>query len=295
METKKWKARKYHNFVWKTAKQDTESYFYSDFRNWIGNIISGIGSAVIIPYILDIWKGGEMTLPFLYQVILALFSGVFGFAVFVVGLYLYNGVWLVPAKLYRKKESQATLPSWEDIEVKEFEFPPTSGFGVGLEIISHKPEIEYMGNVNDPYIQDVVPKLSRISKDGVVQNFPLDNYSSALPIVQGGTTFERFSHIQSIKDLRRDKRKHNAISIAKYDSERAWITLGTVSNEKIVYLDCGKTHSIEIEIRDARVSPLDVTMNYFGIKCDLLYDTWEDGKKRVSIKVISRYPEYEKY
>jgi hypothetical protein len=204
-----------------------------------------------------------------------------------------RNLWKIPAKLYRKKEAQATLPSWEDVEIKEFEFPLASGFGIGLEIISHKPECEYMENICDPYIDNVMPKLSKISKDGEAQNFHID-YSSTLPVMQGSTTFERFSHIQSVKDLARDKRKYNAISIAMWNNEKAWITLGKKSNESLVYLDQGKTYSIEIEIRDAHVNPPDVTMNYFGIKCDLLYDMRENDKKSVSIKIVSRYPEYVK-
>lgn len=291
METKKWKARKYHNFVWKTAKQDTEAYFYSDWRNWIGNIISGVGSAVIIPYILDIWKGGEMTLPFFYQVILALFSGVFGFAVFVVGLYLYNGIWLVPANLYRKKETEANLPSWSDIEIKEFYFDKTSGWGVGFEIIIYKQEYEYDGRLEEPYISDVMPKLRRITSSENTKDFQND-LSSLLPMLQGSKNFERMGHIQSEKHLKRDRRQHNVLHLAKWDNEKAWIIVGKKGNENKEFLDEEKNYTIEIEIRDANITP-GIQMHPFTIKCDLLYVKQEDGNKKIVIGEIKRIPEFQ--
>jgi hypothetical protein len=278
METKKWKARKYHNFVWKTAKQDTEAYFYSDWRNWIGNIISGVGSAVIIPYILDIWKGREMTLPFFYQVILALFSGVFGFAVFVVGLYLCNGIWLVPANLYRKKEIQAKRPTFRDIEVKIHSFDPRESFKVGLEIINKKTRT--IDDVNENLtVFAVEPRLERVDGDGAP-----GYVQGALPIL-----FENYSYWNGGQFL---PNIPSILLIAK-------------SNENTVWIEYKKTFTFEEDIKRIEISKntkyklLIMVAGSLGMyewqmeKCKITLDLFYSDEKGIEINNLIREPDYE--
>ena len=109
----------------------------------------------------------------------------------------------------------------------------------------------------------------------------------------GNATFQRTQTIRSHQQLKRDRHSHTAIQIAQWNLHQAWITVGTKGSEEKIYLDEGIPYSIQIEIRNAIVIPIEATMNLCWINCDLLYGIGEDGNKTVSLKMTSRYPEYE--
>jgi hypothetical protein len=219
-------------------------------------------------------------------------SVVCGFVAWGVILFLVNLFWKVPAKLYRQKETEANLPSWKDVEIKEFEFPSTSGLGVGLEIISHKPKTEVNGIIQDPYINQVMPKLTRISNDDEPQSFPPD-LSSLLPIMQGAITFQKTDIIKSPEQLKRDNQSHNVISVARWNEDEAWIKIGKKGNEGKVILKEGVAYLVEIEIRDAMINTLGKMFYICKISCNLLCHKDKDGSRKVDLKIDHRYPVYE--
>jgi hypothetical protein len=275
METKEIKIKEYHKLVWKTARDNAESYFRSDIWAWIGAAIAAVISGGISLYIQYLWNKTVM-IPLWISVLTILGGTVIGLASFVVVLWGWNVFWYMPAKLYREQEKEANKRGWRDIEIKPIRFPANSGLGVGLEILSNKPEqfkinnvccqineithsydVEFRGNMPIPLLS--IPSFQRTHE--------IINRSQATQLVSG-----------------------QAIAVAHNDESRAWIQ----KNDTITDVTIEKDISYKLNISiDGNV--LDVgSMDRCALYCDLLYDKNEQtGKMELQLRVIEREPKYE--
>jgi hypothetical protein len=130
--------REYHCKVWETAKQDTKTYFRSDWRSWIGGAISAVVSGVVVA-IIENTLGIANMIP-LWLSFIAIFSGtIVGLIGFYIFIFLDYGLWVIPARVFRKLEIKANKYSWDDITIKIFEPKPEDSPTIGLHITNTKP------------------------------------------------------------------------------------------------------------------------------------------------------------
>src|SRR5262245_52488880 len=105
-------GKKYHKLVWQKAKTETESYFRQDRWSWIGGGIAAIVSGVLATYIQI--QSNETVMAIWWLAILSVVAGtVLGLSVFVIALYMWNGIWAIPERMYQEKE--ANYYTWNDV------------------------------------------------------------------------------------------------------------------------------------------------------------------------------------
>jgi hypothetical protein len=126
--------KEYHKLVWRTAKKDTESYFYSDWKAWVGSGLTGIISGWFVAYLPKLL--GEPMPNLIITFVGILFGTIFGLASFVVVLWGWNGFWFMPAKLYREKEAEANLYTWNDISFNPYDFKNSNHRNFGDSIFA---------------------------------------------------------------------------------------------------------------------------------------------------------------
>jgi len=139
MDRKHHKENEYHKLVWKTAKQETKSYF-QDWWAWIGGAIVGVVSGGITTYVQNLWSE-VVVMPLWFSVAVIVLGTLLGTGLFVVVLYGWNGLWQIPAKLYREKQVVADKLTWNDINIKLKKFQSESIFTYGIVFESEKPFI----------------------------------------------------------------------------------------------------------------------------------------------------------
>ncbi len=117
--------------------KDSVTYYLSDWRNSIANLIVGVISGVASPILL--YRFGEIEArP--NEIVIAevgILAGIIG----LLGTYFL--AWLVniicaPARLDYDVEIELEKTTWKGIEISAYEFPPQSGFGVGIHIHNGK-------------------------------------------------------------------------------------------------------------------------------------------------------------
>jgi hypothetical protein len=145
-------SSEYHKMVWQKAKEETESYFNSDWRSWMGSIITGIATGTFSFWWTNLLGDTSMIHPLVAIIIIAA-STLFGLAIFVVGLWGWNGLWNIPATLYRKKESEANKYTWKDMEIKIAHRSPNDPILVCLDVTNNKNDDIYDANVKIQYLQ----------------------------------------------------------------------------------------------------------------------------------------------
>ena len=127
-------------YIWKIVARGTKdavTYYLSDWRNSVANLIVGVISGVASPIVL--YRFGEVeTMPN------TLLIGEVGVLAGIIGLLAtYFLAWLVniiyaPARLHRDLELELEKTTWKGIGISEYEFPSQSGFGVGINIHNGK-------------------------------------------------------------------------------------------------------------------------------------------------------------
>jgi len=200
-------------------------------------------------------------------------------------MFFYNLIWKTPAKLYITTREETILRTWKDIEVKAYNFPENSGLGVGIAIISHKPLLRYGNNNQVEYTVETSPEIENIKLNGKII------YSKVrLPLFMMGSksVFKKSSEILN-------KRQFNnlvtsvAVSVANWNSEKAWLT--DVDEQNDLVLDVDKAYSVVIEMRNSKIE--DTQMEGCAIFCDLHYGKDKTtGEMKVSLENLVREPKF---
>src|SRR5215207_6305754 len=111
----------YHKMVWKAAWDETVAYHIKDLQNLVGNVVI----ALISGFAYAVYSYNKQgTMIDWFGVALSVLIGFFGWGVIV---FFRNLIWTIPAKLYRHRETEAYLYTWNDIEIIPFRFPPSFG------------------------------------------------------------------------------------------------------------------------------------------------------------------------
>ncbi len=134
------KTSEYHKIVWKESDREARHFVFSDKRVMAGNFILAIASEYFTSRFLDVLSNTVTIHPVVHIIILFLgtlvgFVALYGFRL------LSNGLWFIPASLYKEKRIVADKLTWNDIEIKLKKFDPNSVFTYGIELKSKKPFI----------------------------------------------------------------------------------------------------------------------------------------------------------
>lgn len=275
MDTKEYEPKKYHQLVWKTAKQDTEIYFRSDRWAWIGGAISAVVSAALATYAQYVLTMASM-IPLWISLLIIAVTTILGLASFVVVLWGWNVLWLVPAKKYQELKIEANKRSWRDVEIKPFHFPENNQLGVGLEVVSNKPDqfkitqvycliyeithsydVEFRGNMQLPLLS--FPSLQR--------------------------TTEIINKTQTTK-----LNSGQIMAVANSDGSKAWIEKNDALTDYAIESNILHKLTIGVDGILEHVGTMDRCLLY----CDLLYKKNEQtGKMELSLKITDRNQQYE--
>jgi hypothetical protein len=115
----------YHKEIWNRANKETDSYFRSDWTAWIGNVISAIATGFLTAYLSKIISGENM--PIWETSLIVFFATIFGLAFFIVAMFGWKGLWEVPAKMFREKEEELKLHTWDTAPISLQPFDIVSG------------------------------------------------------------------------------------------------------------------------------------------------------------------------
>jgi hypothetical protein len=130
-------TKEYHRKVWETAKKDTKLYFCSDKWGRIGEAIAGIVSGSIFAMVENKF-GGEM-MPIWASILVILFGTAVGMVVFYYVVCGKNGLWVVPARVFRNLEIIANKYTWDDVKIDIFEPSPEDNPTIRLHVTNTKP------------------------------------------------------------------------------------------------------------------------------------------------------------
>lgn len=134
---KDYREKEYHDKVWETAKSDTKSYFRSNMRARIGEVISGVVVGGISLLANKLW-GGEV-MPLWVSILTMLVGILLGMWIFHGVIYFGYGFWSVPARVFRKLEIKANKYTWEDLKIDIFEPTSEDNPTVRLDVTNTKP------------------------------------------------------------------------------------------------------------------------------------------------------------
>jgi hypothetical protein len=266
MEKKNYRVWEYELLLWKKAINDTVKLYRTDWRAWIGNLIS----IVIALSTLRALVGVQAMSSQLTTVIAGLIGAVGG-GLFILIVHRMSA----PLILYREKEIEANKRSWRDIEFKPYRFPENSGFEVGLQVISSKPSEFQVTNV---YCQ-----ITEIRRGWDV----IFHGNMQLPLLFV-PSFERRHEIINQSQFTKLV-SGEAIAVANDDGTRAWIQENDATTD--VTIDRDVVHKLTLSING--VLFMNVSMDGCLIWCDLLYhQNKENGKMELSLSISEREPRY---
>lgn len=124
------KYREYYKQIWKKTEKDIRDYLARDWKGWVGGIITAV-IASIISLLLKV----DDIMP---NIIVIIISSVGGAVTWLIFLIVYH--WITShAKLYREKEIDADIQTWNGITISDYNPEPDSILGIGLKITSDKP------------------------------------------------------------------------------------------------------------------------------------------------------------
>jgi len=280
---KPYKIPNYHWFVWKTAAHDIYAYYRADLRNWFSDIFVALLSGIaygVYSYLRD-----EAIVDWLGVFVLAI-SGFIGYAIL---SFLFQLVWITPAKLYRDRETEAYKFTWKDIEIKPYLFPSASGIGIGLEIISDKSR-NIFNNTSREFSIEVKKLL--IEEFGKGMNVSYPRRDLQLLASFNSVVFHETTTIQNRRDLIKEKLITNVVvPIANWDNNHAWIA--TKDGEKDLLLERDTSYRVVVDFNEWSLE--DVNMKYgCAVWCDLHYVEIRDGQMKVKLDIVKRNPDYEK-
>jgi hypothetical protein len=127
--------------VWSEAKTDTEAYFRSDWKAWAGSVISSVVASWFSAYLPKLL--GETTPNTITTYIGILFGAVLGLVFFVVVILIINGLWSVPAKLYRKKEIEVERTDWRNVALTLTQYSIIGGVSGWALRVENKKSLEF--------------------------------------------------------------------------------------------------------------------------------------------------------
>jgi hypothetical protein len=272
----KMENKEYHKLVWKTARDNTEAYFRSDIRNWIGNLFTAIFTGFAVPYFLYRLSGIVMFNPLL-QLAIIIASAFLGLSLFVLLVDGVNGFWIVPAQLHRtkleeikEKESEIIFRTWKNVEFLSYYFEKYEMVGVGLKIISHKNggnhQIHGCGK-----IESIVLGQTKIYDD----RLPL-----LLPFVfQSTTTVLRWEPCDIYSDEAR-------IAIANWDDNQAWFY--DPNQKKDLILSADEVYLITIRMNGRLLFYDSQNLSDCLLVYKIKYSKDKDGKMKVFIEFFHR-------
>ena len=189
---------------------------------------------------------------------------------------------------------EAFRNTWRDIKVERYKYPSKYHAGVGLQIISNKPQ-HYDDFPNmDVGVGEITPEM--ISVTQVTQNETSKNFVPIkLPLKgksKGGIgVFSGISN-RSYRQQEKTNEYVSGIVVANWDEDQAWIE--NIDGQKAFNIEEGCYYLSKIEIKSKIIPPGGgKDMEPCEVTCELLYNKNKDGKKEVSISVIDRFPKYE--
>jgi hypothetical protein len=161
--------------VWKKAISDTCSFYQTSKLSWIG---SGVGIAVTLLFVY-IFAG----LGSLMEELALLQAGIMGFigtGIFYILVHRMSA----PLVLYRKKETEANLYTWEDVEIEPYNFLDSGMFGAAIKITSRKEiafhythaKLAHVGKDGEKLMRGEEPILLPIAKDSGDKSFVEDGF-----------------------------------------------------------------------------------------------------------------------
>lgn len=273
------KNKDYHGLIWKTAINETISYYSTDLRNWIGNL--GVAVLTGIASIIYSFASGTSEIDW-GNILTSIIAGFLGWAAI---MFFYNLIWKIPAELYIETREQSLLRTWKDIELKVYKFPENSGLGVGIAIISHKPLFRYGNNIQREYTIQTFPEIESMKLNGRIV------YSRVgLPLLMVGNK----AVFKSSSEILNQRQFNNlvssvAISVANWNSDRAWLTDLEAQNN--LNLEIDKAYSIQIEMRNSILEQ--TPMEGCTVFCDLYYSKDKiTGEMKVTLENLVREPRF---
>jgi len=199
--------------------------------------------------------------------------GLLVFVRFVFGLLYF------PAKFYTDQKRETNKLTFKDVEIKKYKFPFGHHIGVGLQLLSNKPQTASLTNV---------VAAASITQKGI----PINQEVIKLPLLSKSPA--GFQPCPGILN-RRDQDKLNeltAIVMANWNENGAWIV--EIDGQKRYFLEENVICIVRIAINGELIPPLaGAKLQECLIYCDLLYSKNRKGQKEVSIIRMQRFPEYE--
>ena len=240
--------------MWKVVLRGTKdaiTYYLSDWRNSIANLIVGVISGMASPIVL--YRFGEVeTMPN------TLLIGEVGILAGIIGLLsTYLLAWLVniicaPARLHYDLEIALDKTTWKGVGISKYEFPSQSGFGVGIDIHNEKliP------------IRDLKVGIYEIRKGRTI----ISQQTRDLPWHMNVS--DMWQRIFTVRPLF-NAGENGKILLANWDDHSAYLETFQDNNEQKIYLDRDEKYYGKIVIV-GRLQELYVSCPVYV--CELTYD-----------------------
>lgn len=127
----------YIKMVGKEGLKDTYEFYRADWKNWSGNLLSGLVAAFSAPSLLQ--RFWEIEIPnATTQAIVAVTAAIIGFFAFAGILLFLNIVVIAPSKLFYAQKKKADLYTMSDIEIVGLEPSETDVRPAGILVTSSK-------------------------------------------------------------------------------------------------------------------------------------------------------------
>lgn len=253
--------------------------FYSTLRigfNYIEITVLG----TIYSGIITLRKGEDMS-----NILIPHFWEGFGLAVLTV---FVGNLFMESAKKMRGMDVEAKRVTWKDIEIVKHSFPEGSGYGLGLQITSHKPEPDR--NFGDRFRVNLTKaKIHSISQRGQRSEYSSDMEYGMPILYERGSVYseEGYGDLPHLGNVKWNKM---VLLIAEYQDERAVIIEkqeNTNKRRELATID--RDNSCWIEIRLNAMVPFGIAME----ECVVSFNIY-NKQTGLEIANLQRSPEYEK-
>lgn len=181
----------YHKKVWSRANGETASYFRHDLPAWIGSAISAIAAGFLTAYFSKFVYGENI--PIWITSLIVFFATIFGLAFFVVVMFGWKGLYEVPAKMFREKEEELKLYTWDTAPITLQPFDIASGEkGWAIRIDNNKK-----------FPISTISQPIEVSKNGK-KVFDIDGHWALFGFInrRDGLTREKVVHLREMRDYK---------------------------------------------------------------------------------------------
>jgi hypothetical protein len=185
-----------------------------------------------------------------------------------------------PYSIYQEKADEAHKLTFQDIELTPYKFPPNSGYGIGLKILSDKQF----------HITDIDPRIGSVR-----QRDDTNSEERHLPIlIKEGMDFAKGKDIVNRRGFNKWA-SVSAIPVANWDEEHAWIVAEDGREKSNIFIEKDIVCRVVITIDGTVDAPprIDLKLEQCTVICDLVYAQEKNGKIGVSMKIFARKPEFE--